>query len=68
MHPTRPQGRKRSPKEESGEKYEMREKLRRNSRRSDAKMAAEPGICQTSMRRIFKEDIRTYPYKMQKMN
>ena len=43
-----------------------REKLRRNSRRSAAKMSAEAGISQTSMRRIFKEDLRTYPYKMQK--
>ena len=43
-----------------------REKLRRNSRRSSAKMAAEAGISQTSMRRVLKEDLRTYPYKMQK--
>ena len=44
----------------------MREKLRRNSRHSAAKMAAEGGISQTSMRRIVKEDLRTYPYKLQK--
>ena len=43
-----------------------REKLRRNLRRSAAKLAAEAGISQTSMRRILKEDLRTYPYKMQK--
>ena len=43
-----------------------REMLRRNSRRSAAKMAAEAGICQTSMHRILKEDLRTYPYKIQK--
>ena len=30
------------------------------------KMAAEAGISQTSMRRILKEDLRTYPYKMYK--
>ena len=44
----------------------IRQKLRRNSRRSAAKMAAEAGISQTSMCRILKKDIRTYPYKMQK--
>ena len=43
-----------------------RERLRRNSHRSAAKMAAEAGISQTSMRRILKEDLRTYPYTMQK--
>ena len=36
-----------------------REKLRRNSCRSAAKMAEEAGISQTSMRRILKEDLRT---------
>ena len=46
----------------------MREKLRRNSFHSAAKMAAEAGISQTSMRRIIKEDLRTYPYKIQKMH
>ena len=40
--------------------------MRRNSRLSAAKMAAEAGINQTSMRRILTEDLRTYPYKMQK--
>ena len=29
-------------------------------------MAEEAGISQTSMRRILKEDLRTYPYKIQK--
>ena len=43
-----------------------RETLRRNSRRSAEKIVAEAEISQTSMRRIFKEDLRTYPYKMQK--
>ena len=43
-----------------------REKLRRNSRRSSAKMAAEAGISQTSISRILKEALRTYLYKMQK--
>ena len=42
------------------------EKLTRISRSSASKMAAEAGISQTSMRRIPKEDLRTYPYKMQK--
>ena len=38
----------------------MREKVRRNSRHSTAKMAAEEaGISQTSMRRILKEDLRS---------
>ena len=45
-----------------------REKLRMNSRRSAAKMAAGAWTSQTSMRRIFKEDRRTYPYKIQKMH
>ena len=45
-----------------------REKLKRNSRRSAAKMAAEAGISQTSIRRILKEDLRTDPYKMHKMH
>ena len=44
----------------------LREKLRRNSLRSAAKMAAEAGISQTSMRRILEEYLRTCPYKMQK--
>ena len=39
-----------------------------NSRRSAAKMATEEGISQTSMRRILKEDLKTYPYKMRKMH
>ena len=43
-----------------------REKLRRNSRRSAAIMAAEAGISQTSMRRILRENLWTYPYKIQK--
>lgn len=43
-----------------------REKLRRNPRRPAAKMAAEAGVSQTSMRRILKEDLKTLPYKMQK--
>ena len=43
-----------------------REKLRTNPRRSATKLAAEAGIRQTSMRRILKEDLKTFPYKMQK--
>ena len=43
-----------------------RGKLKRNSRRSAVKMAAEAGISQTSMRRIFREILRNYLYKMQK--
>ena len=43
-----------------------REKLRRNSGRSAAKIAAEAGISPTSMHWILKEDLRTYPYKMLK--
>ena len=43
-----------------------REKLRKNSRRSAAKMAGEAGISQTLIRRILKEDLRTYPYKCRK--
>ena len=42
-----------------------REKLA-NLRRSATKLAAEAGISQTSMRRILKEDLKTFPYKMQK--
>ena len=43
-----------------------REKLRTNPRRSATKLAAEAGISQTSMRRILKEDLKTFSYKMQK--
>ena len=43
-----------------------REKLRRNSRRSAAKMASKAGISQTSMYQILKKDLRTYPYKCRK--
>ena len=43
-----------------------REKLRINPRRSATKLTAEAGISQTSMRRILKEDLKTFPYKMQK--
>ena len=43
-----------------------REKLRTNPRRLATKLATETGISQTSMRRILKEDLKTFPYKMQK--
>ena len=43
-----------------------RENLRTNPRRSATKLAAEAGISQTSMRRILKENLKTFPYKMQK--
>ena len=43
-----------------------REKLKTNFRCSATKLAAEAGISQTSMRRILKEDLKTFPYKMQK--
>ena len=58
------QGRKRTVRKKRLVKN-MREKLRRNSRRSAAKMAAEAGISQ-SVRRILKEDLRTYNHKMPK--
>ena len=57
------QGRKRTVRTKRLAKNTI-EKLRRNSRRS----TAEAGIGQTSMRRILKEDPRTYPYKIQKRN
>ena len=37
-----------------------------NPRRSSIKLVAEAGISQTSMRRILKEDLKTFPYKMEK--
>ena len=40
--------------------------MRTNPRRSATKLAAEAGISQTSMRRILKKDLKTFPYKMQK--
>ena len=43
-----------------------REKLRTNPRSSATKLAAEAEINQTSMSRILKEDLKTFPYKMQK--
>ena len=43
-----------------------REKLRTIPRRLAIKLAAETGISQTSMRRILKEDLKTFPYKMLK--
>ena len=43
-----------------------REKLRTNPSRSVSKLAAKAGISQTLMRRILKEDLKTFPYKMQK--
>ena len=42
--------------------------MRRNSRHSAAKMTAVAGISLTEMRQILTEDLRTYPYKMQKMH
>ena len=42
-----------------------REKFRRNPRRSAAKLAAEAGVSQTSMRRVLKDDLKTSHYKMQ---
>ena len=44
----------------------MSKRLRTNPRRSATKLAAEAGISQISMRRILKEDLKTFPYKMQK--
>ena len=58
------QGRKRTVRTKRMVKN-TREKLRTNSRRSAIKLAAEAEIGQTSMRRILKEDLKTYPYKMQ---
>ena len=43
-----------------------REKRRTNPRRSAIKLAAEARISQTSMRRILKENLQTFPYKIQK--
>ena len=43
-----------------------RKKLRTNPRRLATKLASETRIIQTSMRRILKEDLKTFPYKMQK--
>ena len=43
-----------------------RKKLRTNPSRLATKLAAESGISQTSMSRIRKEDLKTFPYKMQK--
>ena len=45
---------------------DSREKLRTNLRRSATKLAAEAEISQTSMRRFPNEDLKTFPYKMQK--
>ena len=59
------QGRKRTVRTKRMVKN-TREKLRTNPRRSATKLAAEAGISQTSMRRILKEDLKTFPYKMQK--
>jgi transposase len=58
------QGRKRSVRTKQLVKN-TREKLRRNPRRSAAKLAAEAGVSQTSMRRVLKDDLKTSPYKMQ---
>ena len=43
-----------------------REELRTNPRRSAIKLDAEAGISQVSVCRILKEDLKTFPYKMQK--
>ena len=43
-----------------------REKLRTNPLRSATKLTTETEISQTSMRRILKEDLKTFPYKVQK--
>ena len=59
------QGRKRTVQTKQMVKN-TREKLRTNPRRSVTKLAAEAGISQISMRRILKEDLKTFPYKMQK--
>ena len=57
------QGRKRTVRTKRMVKN-MREKLRTNPRCSANKLAAEAGISHTSMRRILKEDLKTFPYKM----
>ena len=44
----------------------MGKKLRTNPSRLATKLAAESGISQTSMSRIRKEVLKTFPYKMQK--
>ena len=59
------QGRKRTVRNKRMVKN-TREKLRTNPRRLATKLAAEAGISQTSMRRILKKDLKTFPYKMQK--
>ena len=64
MQPTRPMQKTNSPNEASGEKYDG--KVEKEFTSFCCKIAAEAGTCQTSMRRILKEDLRTYPYKMQK--
>ena len=57
------QGRKRTVRTKRMVKN-TREKLRTHPCRSATKVAAEAGISQTSMRRILKEDLNTFPYKM----
>ena len=61
----RGQGRKRTVRTKRMAKN-TKEKLRTNSRRSATQQAAEAGISQTSKRHILKEDLKTFPYKMQK--
>lgn len=41
----------------------VREKIRRNCRRSARKLAQEHNISRTSMRRVLKDDLRMTPYK-----
>ena len=59
------QGRKRSVRTPQLVKN-TREKLRRNPRRSASKLAEEAGVSQTSLRRLLKNDLKTFPYKLQK--
>ena len=59
------QGRKRTVRTKRRVKN-TREKLRTNLRRSAIKLTAETGISQTSIRHILKENLKAFPYKMQK--
>ena len=46
----------------------VRERIRRNPQKSANKLAKVLGISETSMRRILRKDLRTWPYKKRKVH
>jgi transposase len=49
-------------------KKRIREKIRRNPRRSARKLASEEGVSDRSMRRLLRDDLHLFPYKKRSLH